>query len=167
MSAEYGPGALKIEADLPERDDALEDAGGDQTPELWSWLPRLSLRQVQLEGCLGRWTGVERGVPWLDWLRTKTNQAIELGRPEITWRAAGLHRPGLIAQFRWPRRNTRLGVGLEVPLAHAVVDGLLGYDRPFAESRLQLTPVEWGVWSYLIVRSIEEFHGQAREKDRA
>ena len=83
------------------------------------------------------------------------SQPIELGRPEIDWRASGLRRPGLIAQFRWPGLNTRLAVGVEIPLAHAVVDGLLGYDRPFAESRLQLTPVEWGVWSYLAVRALE------------
>jgi len=84
-------------------------------------------------------------------------QTPEIGRPEIVWGASGLGRPGLIAQLRWPRLNTRLALGLEVPLAHAVVDHLLGYDRPFAESRLQLTPVEWGVWTYLVVRSLEEF----------
>ena len=82
--------------------------------------------------------------------------------PEIVWRASGLGRPGLIAQFRWPRLNTRLALGLEVPLAHAVVDRLLGYDRPLAESRLQLTPVEWGVWTYLVVRSLEEFDRASR-----
>jgi type III secretion system YscQ/HrcQ family protein len=48
-----------------------------------------------------------------------------------------------------------MALGLEVPLAHAVVDRLLGDDRPFAESRLQLTPVEWGIWTYLIVQTLD------------
>jgi type III secretion system YscQ/HrcQ family protein len=61
----------------------------------------------------------------------------------------------LIAQFRRPRLNSRLAIGLEVSLAHAIVNRLLGYERPFAESRLQLTPVEWGVWTYIVVRTLE------------
>jgi flagellar motor switch protein FliN len=69
----------------------------------------------------------------------------------------------MIAQFRIPKWNTRLAVGLEVPLAHAVVDGLLGYDRPLAETRLQLTPVEWGVWSYLVVVALAHGEPQAGE----
>ncbi len=94
-------------------------------------------------------------------------QQPEFGRPEIVWRASGLGRPGLIAQFRLPKLNTRLALGLEVPLAHAVVDLLLGYDRPFGESRLQLTPVEWGVWTYVIVRSLEEFESSHSWQPRA
>ena len=62
------------------------------------------------------------------------------------------YRPVSLAQAEYPDRRR-----LEVPLAHAVVDHLLGYDRPFAESRLQLTPVEWGVWTYLVVRFLEDF----------
>ena len=44
-------------------------------------------------------------------------------------------------------------MGIEIPLAHAMVDRLLGFDRRLGESRLQLTPVEWGVWSFLILRA--------------
>jgi flagellar motor switch protein FliN len=52
-------------------------------------------------------------------------------------------------------------MGVEVPLAHAVVDHLLHYERPFAESRLQLTPVEWGVWTYLVLRCLEDLASTA------
>jgi type III secretion system YscQ/HrcQ family protein len=48
-----------------------------------------------------------------------------------------------------------MALGIETPLAHTVVDRLLGYDRVFAGTRLQLTPVEWGVWTFLIVRGLE------------
>ena len=129
------------------------DRATSRAPDLWSWLPRLPARQVHLEARIARWTAASV-LPWIDRLSREISQPIELGRPEIDWRASGLRRPGLIAQFRWPGQGTRLALGLEVPLAHAVVDGLLGYDRPFAESRLQLTPVEWGVWSYLAVRTL-------------
>ena len=157
MPAEHGPRPKTPDADSPGGTATAGEAGGEQTLELWSWLPRLSPRQARLEEWLARWTGEEALPHWLDWIRGGLKQTPEIGRPEIVWGASGLGRPGLIAQLRWPRLNTRLALGLEVPLAHAVVDHLLGYDRPFAESRLQLTPVEWGVWTYLVVRSLEEF----------
>ncbi len=157
MPAEHGPRQKTPDADSPGGTATAGEAGGEQTLELWSWLPRLSPRQARLEEWLARWMGAEALPHWLDWIRGGLKQTPEIGRPEIVWGASGLGRPGLIAQLRWPRLNTRLALGLEVPLAHAVVDHLLGYDRPFAESRLQLTPVEWGVWTYLVVRSLEEF----------
>src|SRR5208283_2583328 len=157
MPAEHGPRHKTPDADSPGGTATAGEAGGEQTRELWSWLPRISPRQARLEEWLARWTGEETVPHWLGWIRGGLQQPPEIGRPEIDWRASGLGRPALIAQFRWPRLNTRLALGLEVPLAHAVVDLLLGYDRPFAESRLQLTPVEWGVWTYLVVRSLEEF----------
>jgi flagellar motor switch protein FliN len=157
MPVEHRPRHKTPDADSPDRTEAPREAGPEESLELWSWLPRLSPRQARLEERLGRWTGATAFPPWLDWIRDGLKQTPELGRPEIVWRASGLRRPGLIAQFRWPRLNTRLALGLEVPLAHAVVDRLLGYERPFAESRLQLTPVEWGVWTYLVMRVLEEF----------
>jgi flagellar motor switch protein FliN len=78
-----------------------------------------------------------------------------LDRPEIIWRASGLTRPGLVIHLTAPRLSTRLAVGIETPLAHAVVDRLLGFDRSLGESRLQLTPVEWGVWSFLVLRALD------------
>ena len=80
---------------------------------------------------------------------------IAIDRPEILWRASGLGRAGLVAQMTAPRLATRLAIGIETPLAHAIVDRLLGFDRSFAESRLQLTPVEWGVWTFLFLRALE------------
>ena len=131
------------------------EAAGEAPPGLWDWLPRLSLRQVRLEDRLARWKRHEVISHSLTWLEARMGAAIDLGTPEVIWAGSGLERPGLIAQFRRPRLNTRLAFGLEVPLAHAVVDRLLGYDRPLAESRLQLTPVEWGVWTYLVVQALE------------
>ena len=93
----------------------------------------------------------------LDWLQQETGCPISLDRPEILARASGLRRAGLVAQLTAPRLATRLALGIEIPLAHAIVDRLLGFDRPFAESRLQLTPVEWGVWTFLILRALDSF----------
>ncbi|WP_148597471.1 FliM/FliN family flagellar motor switch protein [Aquisphaera giovannonii] len=138
---------------------ATPDPDGSTGPgplgELWAWLPRLGAREVRLAGRLRGWSGAEGPPAWLARLRDELELDLEIGAPELVWRASGLRRPGLISQLRWPRLGTRLGVGLEVALAHAVVDQLLGYDRPLAESRLQLSPVEWGVWGYLASRALE------------
>ena len=61
----------------------------------------------------------------------------------------------MIAHLTVPRLSTRLAIGIENALAHAVVNRLLGFDRAFAESRLQLTPVEWGIWTFLILRALD------------
>jgi type III secretion system YscQ/HrcQ family protein len=153
--------------DLGSVDDASIPQTSDGTEPVapWSWLPRYSSRQVRLEQALARWGDRRGGIPGLDWLSQAAGAEIESGRPEVVWRASGLRRPGLIASFRCPRLGTRLALGLEVPLAHAVVDRLLGHDRPFAESRLQLTPVEWGIWTYLIVRTLEEMNRALSSSD--
>ncbi len=60
----------------------------------------------------------------------------------------------MIAVLAWPRLSTRLGLGLEMPLAHALVDRLLGFDRQTGEERLQITPVEWGILSFAVAGTL-------------
>ena len=128
---------------------AVSDAGP------FGMLPRVSRRQLGLERRLARWSA-DGGLPApLDWLQQETGCPISLDQPEILARASGLRRAGLVAQLTAPRLATRIALGIEIPLAHAIVDRLLGFDRPFAESRLQLTPVEWGVWTFLILRALD------------
>ena len=79
----------------------------------------------------------------------------------MVWRASGLGRPGLIIQLTAPRLGTRLALGIEIPLVHHFVDRLLGFDRPFAQSRLQITPVEWGIWSFLVLRVLDSLDAGA------
>ncbi|SIN84915.1 flagellar motor switch protein FliN/FliY [Singulisphaera sp. GP187] len=124
-------------------------------------LPLLSHRQVHLEYRLGRITPDGR-------LPTTSPGLVELfgpvrssSRAEVLWRASGLGRPGLVAQFSWPRLSTRLAIGIETPIAHALVDRLLGDDRPPTEGRLQLTPVEWGVLTFLIARGLSNAADQS------
>jgi type III secretion system YscQ/HrcQ family protein len=123
--------------------------------EPFGWLPRRSYREIRLERWLASWGRAGRVPPFLDWLEAGCGGSIAVKPPEIHGRASGLNRPGMIAQLTAPRLATRLAVGIENVLAHTVVDRLLGFDRPFAESRLQLTPVEWGVWTFLILRALE------------
>jgi len=66
-------------------------------------------------------------------------------------------------QLTAPRLGTKLAVGIEVPLAHTIVDRMLGFDRAFAESRLQLTPVEWGIGTFLALRVIDSLAAFAAE----
>jgi type III secretion system YscQ/HrcQ family protein len=119
------------------------------------WLPRLSHRQLGLEQRLSRWVRHGGLPPALDWLGNDVGAPIAIDRPEILWRASGLGRAGLVAQMTAPTLATRLAMGIEIPLAHTIVDRLLGFDRSFGESRLQLTPVEWGVWTFLFLRALD------------
>lgn len=124
--------------------------------DVWRDLPRVSNRAVELERLATAWQGPGPLGPLFGWLGETSRLPLVLDRPEVDLRGAGLTRPALVAQLRLPRLGSRLGLGVEAPIAHAVVDRLLGFDRPFAEQRLQITPVEWGVWTYLITRSLEE-----------
>ncbi len=133
-------------------------SGGDPFAELG----KISSEQLWLERALGPWTAGKVLPGPLRWLETWTGGAITVGQPEILWRASGLQRAGLTAQFTAPRLATRLALGVELPLAHAIVDRLLDYHRPDADTRLQLTPVEWGIWSFLMLRVLDSLESSTR-----
>jgi len=95
------------------------------------------------------------------WFDELLGTSVALSQPEILWRASGLQRPSLVVQLTAPRLATRLAVGIETPLAHTIVDRMLGFDRTFAESRLQLTPVEWGIGTFLALRVLDSLAGFA------
>ncbi|MEO6808943.1 MAG: FliM/FliN family flagellar motor switch protein [Isosphaeraceae bacterium] len=117
-------------------------------------LPRLIRQQVRLEHRLARGAiGLQFRVA-LAWVEASFADALNIGAPEVLWRASGLGRPGAIAQLTWPRLATRMAFGIETPLAHALVDHLLGFDRLDAEARLQITPVEWGILTFAVARSL-------------
>jgi len=140
-----GPGSsAEITAFTPGQDD-----GGPL-----GLLPRLSLRQARLESRFVR-TGPGAGLDGaIGWLSDSLGVGVEVGPPEAAWRAAGLRRSGLVAQWTWARLGTRLALGIETPLAHAVVDRLLGFDRLPAEGRLPLSPVEWGILTFVCVEAV-------------
>ncbi len=136
--------------------EALEpdDADGPLGP-----LPRLSARQVRLEARLGRLATGAGISPALDWLVESIGTIIQVNRPEILWRPSGLGRSGMVAQLSWPRLSTRLAFGLETPLAHAIVDRLLGFDRLPAEGRLPPSPVEWGILTFVVAETLRRLAG--------
>jgi type III secretion system YscQ/HrcQ family protein len=118
-------------------------------------LPSLNRRQVRLERRLGL-NGSRLGPDGLlAGVANLLGEELDPERFEVHWRAAGLGRPGVIAQLTWPRFSTRLGLGIEPPLAHALVDRLLGFDRLPAEGRLQITPVEWGILAFVMARALD------------
>jgi flagellar motor switch protein FliN len=144
---------------------AASGPAGDDEP--LGWLPRLSRAQVRLERLLGRWTPAGRLPRSLRWLEEATGSQVSVERAEVVWRASGMGRPGLIIQLTAPLLGTRLALGVEIPLAHHLVDRLLGFDRPFAQTRLQITPVEWGIWSFLVLRVLDSLdRGATNEPDR-
>ena len=110
--------------------------------DVWETLPRLSRKGLELERRAWAWLGSPAVQTAFAWLK-HDGLSFAFDRPEVEFRGSGLTRPGLVAQVRWPRLRTRLALGVEVPIVHAVVDRLLGFDRPFEDARLQTTPVEW------------------------
>ena len=101
------------------------------------------LTSGQPERLLNAW----RGLP-LD------PKSIKLGPPEILRRASGIHRAGLTVQLICPGLSTRIGLGVEATLAHALVDTMLGHHRPESEQLRQVTPVEWGILTDLVARLV-------------
>jgi type III secretion system YscQ/HrcQ family protein len=122
-------------------------------------LPNLTRRQARLTMRLARAGRRLGGLR--DWLGEVLGVPPRLDQAEVLWRASGLKRPGTIAQFSWPRLGTRIGLGIEPVIAHAIVDRLLGFDRLDAEGRLQVTPVEWGILSYVIAQGLERLDASA------
>ena len=150
----------KRDANEPDAYDRLPSASSPSAADdggPFGGLARFSYRQIRLERWLSGWTRAGTLPSPLHWLESAIGGSLSLDRPEVLWRASGLARAGLVAQFTMPRMATRLAWGVETPLAHMVVDRLLGFDRTFAETRLQLTPVEWGVWTFLFIKMLEAF----------
>lgn len=116
--------------------------------------PHFSKRQVRLAEALERLDSALEIQDLLDWLSEPAEFSISVGRPEVRNRAAGLGRAGMIGVLAWPRLSTRLGIGLETPLAHTLVDRLLGFGRQTGEERLQITPVEWGILSFAVAGTL-------------
>lgn len=119
-------------------------------------LPLLSARSLRLQRALRDVIEPARVHPWIDWLNEPPGQALRLGAPEVIDRPAGLNKPGIVAQIAWPSRSTRLGLGLETPLVHALIDRLLGFTRRPGEERLPVTPIERGLIAYVLARSLAE-----------
>ena len=118
-------------------------------------LPSLTRRQVRLEARFGPYNSKAGPGGLLGRIAALFGEGSPADRFEVHWRGAGLSRPGVVAQLNWPRLSTRVGLGIEPPLAHALVDRLLGFDRLPAEGRLQVTPVEWGILSFVMARALD------------
>lgn len=117
-------------------------------------LPKLTARQARLEARLARMNAADWVSSAFGWLGERLGSPVEVGRPEAVWRGAGLRRAGVTVQLGWPRLATRIGLGIDANIAHALVDRLLGFDRLDAESRLAVTPVEWGILSYVVAGTL-------------
>lgn len=123
-------------------------------------LPQLSRRQVQWEQRLARFLPGGR-LPTTSFGFAEVFGPVSSSTPaEVLWRPSGLGRAGLVAQLSWPRLATRLAFGIETQVAHALVDRLLGDARPSPEGHLQLSPVEWGVLTFLIARGLSKVADQ-------
>ncbi len=119
-------------------------------------LPRVSRRSGLLEMAVRRWIDRRDWPDHLPWLAEALGSRLEFGPIEVQDRASGLSRSAAIAVLIHPGRAIRIGLGLETSLAHAVVDELLGHQRQPGEERYQVTPVEWGILSYVTLRSLDD-----------
>ena len=142
---------MSAAGDPPEARFSPDEPTGDGGP--LGVLPRLSARQVRADRKLGRSGPALVGDLIATWNQLIGGELVA-DRFDMDWRAAGLRRPGVVAQLVWSRWRTRVALGLDPPLAHAVVDRLLGFERTAAEARLQVSPVEWGVLSFVIATGL-------------
>ncbi len=120
-------------------------------------LPRLSGRAVRLRDALEHSRLGARLEASLRWLSEPLGDSIEVGSMEVHDGPSGLQRAGVVARLSSARHSTRLACGLEAPLAHALVDRLLGFERFSGEEQLQVTPVEWGILGCLLARALGDF----------
>ncbi len=151
------PDASESSEGLPPQRERLADAGP------LGLLPTVSRRQILLERRIGR-DGVGPGPgSILGALSELVGAKMAADRFDVRLRASGLRRPGAIAQLAWPRLGSgaRIGLGIEPTLAHAIVDRLLGFERFPAEGRLQVTPVEWGILSFVLARALDRLDGRS------
>ena len=139
-------------------DDIHDDREFDAGP--LGVLPWLSGRQAKLAAKLARPAPESPFDRALGRLKEIFEGELEVGQPEVLWRASGLVRTGCVVQFVWTRLSTRLALGIDTPLAHAIVDRLLGFDRSREESRLQVSPVEWGVLTFVLADGLNRLSGQ-------
>lgn len=116
-------------------------------------LPRLSRRHARLAMRLRRAGNSLQSL--LDELAALLGTLPRLSEVDVIPRSSGLKRPGAIAQLSWPRLGTRIGLGLEPSLAHAIVDRLLGFDRTGPEHKHQVSPIEWGVLGFVVARLLD------------
>jgi flagellar motor switch protein FliN len=119
-------------------------------------LPWVSSRWLRLQHALGERIQPPSIRPWIDWLNEPSGAVLALGTPELLDRPSGLGKPGLFAQLTHTESATRIGLGLETPLVHALVDRLLGFTRQPGEERLPVTPIERGLIAYVLARSLAE-----------
>lgn len=119
-------------------------------------LPRFDARRLRLQRGLRAAIEPDRLQPWIAAVNGPLDEGLALGAPEVLERASGLRKPGLVAQVSWPLRQARLGLGLETPLVHALIDRLLGFQRGPGEERLPVTPIERGLIAYLLARALAE-----------
>lgn len=117
-------------------------------------LPRVDRRLARIETRLNRGGASDLAAEALAPLTEPLGVNLDFGAVEILGHASGLKRPGVVVQFAWPRLRTRLALGIETPLAHSAVDRLLGFSRLAGQDRLQVTPVEWGLLSYVAARGL-------------
>lgn len=123
-------------------------------PAIFPEIEAPEARLARAFGGLG--VGPVGGVAWIvEALSAVVGGVIRADRFDCRWGPSGLRRPGVVAQLGWPRLGTRVGLGIDPPLAHALVDQLLGHPRAEAESKLQVSPVEWGILSFLIARGLD------------
>lgn len=86
--------------------------------------------------------------------------SMTVDRLSVHDRAAALGRPMVVVHLDWPRLRARLALGVDPPLAHALADRLLGFERDLGELHLQVTPVEWGILGFLAASALDWLEGQ-------
>jgi type III secretion system YscQ/HrcQ family protein len=122
------------------------------TPVSFDELPQLSATTEKLRSSLRRLANRQNPGDLAAAFLAETGLRLSDDGPALLDRPSGVKRVGITAHWLVPSHGTSLAIGIETPLAHRVVDRLLGTERMETENHLPTTPVEWGFWTVLAAR---------------
>ena len=138
-----------VEWDPPSEIDSLS-----HTAKPWSGedLPLIDRHSEMIRKRLRNLTSSPALAELLTSFQNETGLSLAHEGPIVADRPSGLKRVGITIQWFCPTLGTRVGLGIETPLAHRVIDRSLGHQRSDAQNHLPTTPVEWGFWTVLAAK---------------
>ena len=138
--------------ELVEWDPPSDIVASAPKPWLGQDLPLIDRHSEMIRSRLRHLSSTPALAELLSSFQNETGLSLAHEGPMVADRPSGLKRVGITIQWFCPAVGTRIGLGLETPLAHRVIDRVLGHPRSDAQHHLPTTPVEWGFWTVLAAK---------------
>lgn len=137
----------------------IPHAGNPPSPhlalaDLLTTLPQVSRPEVALRSAFADGGIGAQGTHAVAWITDHLGTALEIGGCEWSFELVGSPEAGVTARVSRSGGSSPVGLGLEMPLAHTLIDALLGSPRNPGAERRQFTPVEWGLLTYIFGKCV-------------